>query len=95
MSAPPEDQREHFEQQIRELQAAREVASMSHELRTPLNAVILYAELLEEELAERGVAELAADVKKIETSAKHLLELINGVLDLSKIEAGSTRSPTL
>ena len=107
MSAPPEDQRERFVQQIRELQAARDeerrareaaertsyaksafLASMSHELRTPLNAVILYAELLEEELADRGITELAADVKKIESSAKHLLELINGVLDLSKIEAG-------
>jgi len=64
------------------------LASMSHELRTPLNAVILYAELLEEELADRGVTELTADVKKIESSAKYLLELINSVLDLSKIEAG-------
>ncbi len=107
MSALPEDQRERFVQQIRELQAARDeerrareaaertsyaksafLASMSHELRTPLNAVILYAELLEEELADRDITELAADVKKIESSAKHLLELINGVLDLSKIEAG-------
>jgi len=64
------------------------LASMSHELRTPLNAVILYAELLEEELADRGLPELTADLKKIQSSARHLLELINGVLDLSKIEAG-------
>jgi hypothetical protein len=64
------------------------LSSMSHELRTPLNAVILYAELLEEELADRGIPELAVDLKKIQSSARHLLQLINDVLDLSKIEAG-------
>jgi len=64
------------------------LASMSHELRTPLNAIILYSELLEEEAADHGVPQLGDDLRKINASAKHLLELINGVLDLSKIEAG-------
>jgi PAS domain S-box-containing protein len=64
------------------------LANMSHELRTPLNAVIGYAELLEEDLRDRGEEAQAADAMKIRNSARHLLQLINGVLDLSKIEAG-------
>jgi PAS domain S-box-containing protein len=64
------------------------LASMSHELRTPLNAVIMYSELLQEEAADRGVAEFIPDLEKIRAGGKHLLSLVNGVLDLSKIEAG-------
>jgi CheY-like chemotaxis protein len=61
---------------------------MSHELRTPLNAIIGYSEMLEEEAQERGLEDLAPDLAKIHAAGKHLLALINDVLDLSKIEAG-------
>jgi len=64
------------------------VANMSHELRTPLNAVILYSEMLQEGAVEDGRATDAEDLGKIQTASKHLLGLINGILDLSKIEAG-------
>lgn len=63
------------------------IANMSHELRTPLSAVIGYSEMLQEELEERGDDELIDDMRKIESNARHLLGLINDVLDLSKIEA--------
>jgi GAF domain-containing protein/CheY-like chemotaxis protein len=64
------------------------LASMSHELRTPLNAIIGYSEMLQEEAADLGQESLVPDLGKINTAGKHLLELINAVLDLSKIEAG-------
>jgi PAS domain S-box-containing protein len=63
------------------------LANMSHELRTPLSAVIGYAEMLEEEVEDLGQPHLLADLRKIEGNARHLLSLINNVLDLSKIEA--------
>ena len=64
------------------------IANMSHELRTPLSAVIGYSEMLAEEIEDIGQTHLLTDVGKIEASARHLLGLINDVLDLSKIEAG-------
>ena len=63
------------------------LANMSHELRTPLSAVIGYSEMIEEEMQELGQTELLGDLRKINTNARHLLSLINDVLDLSKIEA--------
>ena len=70
------------------------LASMSHELRTPLNAIILYSELLQEVAEDQGQESFITDLQRIQSSGKHLLELINGILDLSKIEAGKmTVSP--
>ena len=63
------------------------LANMSHELRTPLSAVIGYTELLEEEAEELAAAGMLADLGKVKGNAKHLLGLINDVLDLSKVEA--------
>jgi two-component system, sensor histidine kinase and response regulator len=64
------------------------LASMSHELRTPLNAIILYSELLQEEAQENGNDSPVPDLQRIQSAGKHLMELINDILDLSKIEAG-------
>ena len=64
------------------------LANMSHELRTPLNAIIGYSEILQEDAAEKGDKELIDDLQKIESAGRHLLGLINNILDLSKIEAG-------
>jgi signal transduction histidine kinase len=64
------------------------MANMSHELRTPLNAIIGYSELLEEDAEVKMDNESLQDIEKIKSAAKHLLSLINEILDLSKIEAG-------
>jgi signal transduction histidine kinase/DNA-binding response OmpR family regulator len=64
------------------------LANMSHELRTPLNAIIGYSEILEEDAADQGQDFLIDDIKKIRNAGKHLLSLINDVLDLAKIESG-------
>lgn len=64
------------------------LANMSHELRTPLNAVIGYSEMLADDAKEGGYMSIAPDLKKIKTAGMHLLNLINEVLDLAKIEAG-------
>ena len=68
------------------------LANMSHELRTPLNAVIGYSEMLQEEVSECGHTEFIEDLQKIGTAGKHLLALINDILDLSKIEAGKVQA---
>ena len=67
------------------------LANMSHELRTPLNAILGYSEMLAEDARASGHDDLAPDLEKIQTAGRHLLGLINGVLDLSKIEAGKMR----
>lgn len=64
------------------------VANMSHELRTPLNAVIGYADMLAEDVEAISPAELRADLARIKSSGKHLLRLINELLDFSRLEAG-------
>ena len=64
------------------------LANMSHELRTPLNAVIGYAEMISEDMADMSPAEIRDDLGKIVRSGRHLLSLMNDVLDLSRIEAG-------
>ncbi|MDH5545051.1 MAG: ATP-binding protein [Gammaproteobacteria bacterium] len=67
------------------------MANMSHELRTPLNAIIGYSELLLDEMSFNKNPEYVADLNKIRSSGKHLLGLVNNVLDLSKIEAGKMK----
>ena len=64
------------------------LANMSHELRTPLNAIIGYSEMLLEEAEDSGDGRHNADLRKIQHAGRHLLALINDILDLSKIEAG-------
>lgn len=69
---------------------SRFFAGMSHELRTPLNAIIGYSEILLEDEKKSGDSEKIKDLVSIETAGRHLLRLINNVLDLAKIEAGKT-----
>ena len=64
------------------------LANMSHELRTPLNAIIGYSEMLQEDAVESGDECYVEDLRKVHAAGKHLLALINDILDLSKIEAG-------
>lgn len=64
------------------------LANMSHELRTPLNAIIGYSEMLQEDAEELGYEDFIPDLERIGSAGKHLLALINDILDISKIEAG-------
>jgi signal transduction histidine kinase/CheY-like chemotaxis protein len=64
------------------------LAKMSHELRTPLNAVLGYSEILLEDAELDGNGEQIADLQKISAAGKHLLAMVNDILDISKIEAG-------
>ena len=64
------------------------LANMSHELRTPLNAILGFSEMLQEEAVAKNLDDFSVDLQKISTAGKHLLGLINDILDLSKIEAG-------
>src|SRR5688500_15351946 len=64
------------------------LANMSHELRTPLNAVIGYSEMLQEECEDLGAKSLIPELGRIRDAGRHLLALVNDILDLSKIEAG-------
>ena len=66
------------------------LANMSHELRTPMNAILGYSEMLAEDAQAAGQPSLVADLGKIRTAGRHLLGLINDVLNLSKLEAGKT-----
>jgi PAS domain S-box-containing protein len=90
-------ERKRVEEELRRAKTAAEEASrsksqflanMSHELRTPLNAIIGYSELMREEAEDLGQESFIRDLKKVESAGRHLLELINGVLDIAKIEAG-------
>lgn len=96
-----------LEKNQRELEVARDsalkanraksrfLANMSHELRTPLNAIIGYTELLGEELEDAGMTDLDEILGRIHGSSHHLLQLVNDILDLSRIEAGRvTLHPT-
>ena len=64
------------------------LANMSHELRTPLNAIIGYGEIVQEEAADLGQPQMVKDLDRVLSGGRHLLSLINSILDLSKVEAG-------
>src|SRR5262249_37476986 len=67
------------------------LANMSHELRTPLNAILGYTELIGDGIYGQPPEKMLGVLKRLESNGKHLLGLINDVLDLSKIEAGELK----
>jgi signal transduction histidine kinase/HAMP domain-containing protein len=82
-----------LEEKTRQLEIASRhksafLANVSHELRTPLSAIIGYSEMLLEDAVDQGAERLLPDLGKIHAASRHLVELINAILDLSKIEAG-------
>jgi signal transduction histidine kinase len=64
------------------------LATMSHELRTPLTAILGYSEMLEEYAVEKGVVDALPEIQRIHRAGNHLRDLINDVLNLSKVESG-------
>jgi signal transduction histidine kinase len=64
------------------------LANMSHELRTPLNSILGYSEMMLEDAEDEGAKQRTDDLRKVHRSGRHLLSLINDILDISKIEAG-------
>jgi len=90
-------ERKHAEQELVQAKEAAEaanrakstfLANISHELRTPLTVIIGYSEMLQEDAHELGYADFVPPLETIQTSGNHLLNIINDILDLSKIEAG-------
>ncbi|HZB90922.1 MAG TPA: ATP-binding protein [Stellaceae bacterium] len=81
---------QHAFEQAEQASAAKSqfLANMSHELRTPLNAVIGYSEMLLEDAVRDGRPGEIADLERIQTAGRHLLSMVNDVLDLAKVEAG-------
>jgi signal transduction histidine kinase len=64
------------------------LSTMGHELRTPLNAIIGYSEMLEQDAREHQLDHMVVSLQKVQKATKHLLGLINDILDMSKIESG-------
>ena len=83
-------ERKRYEESLQQANRAKSafLANMSHELRTPLNAIMGYSEMLQEEAMEQKLNGFSDDLEKINGAGRHLLALINNILDLSKIEAG-------